>query len=523
MKCKRLFAGIAAAATMLGGLAVGAMGANAADAQTITITNVRDGMTFNAYQLATFSDVQGADGRISSLQLETNAEAAGALGEAMTQIGQAPADPYRENPAAQAAKFDDGLLRQLADKLKDRTDRLGQAYSSGAVADESTTVTVPAAGWYLVTSPTESVAPAIVASTVSGFTTIDRNNPAITTMDLGKLVAKHNLTPTPDKTVDKGGKNVVGVGDTLNYEIKTTLPSRQANTEPIAFRVHDRPSTGLSVRSSDITVKVGGAELAASDYKLEGFGDDGAFRGDGQRHFTVNLDDYANSAVGERHAGERVVISYKATVNDDAKTDPVTNYVAVTTTPTDEVDFRKKTEDIPVGRFEFKKIGVDAQATGLAGASFQVRNAEDAVLAFRNDGDGVYAYAPDGGAGTVDTIVSGANGLVKVTGLPQGTYQVTETKAPEGYSEQFRPTFRITVDGDADGAAWSLASGSNALGLASGGARNDITVKNVKAVTQLPMTGAAGIALLVVVALLVGGAGVLIAVRASSLKRQLRA
>lgn len=34
MKCKRLFAGIAAAATMLGGLAVGAMGANAADAQT---------------------------------------------------------------------------------------------------------------------------------------------------------------------------------------------------------------------------------------------------------------------------------------------------------------------------------------------------------------------------------------------------------------------------------------------------------------------------------------------------------
>lgn len=511
MKYKRLFAGIAAAATMLGSLAVGAMGAYAADAQTITITNVRDGMTFNAYQLATFSDVQGADGRISSLQLETNAEAAGALGEAMVQIGQAPADPYRENPAAQAAKFDDGLLRQLADKLKDRADRLGQTYSSGAVADESTTVTVPAAGWYLVTSPTAGVAPAIVASTVSGFTAIDRNNPAITTMDLGKLVAKHNLTPTPDKTVDKGGKNVVGVGDTLNYEIKTTLPSRQANTEPIAFRVHDRPSAGLSVQSSDITVKVGG------------FGDDGAFRGDGQRHFTVNLDDYANSAVGERRAGERVVISYKATVNDDAKTDPVTNYVAVTTTPTDEVDFRKKTEDIPVGRFEFKKIGVDAQATGLAGASFQVRNAEDAVLAFRNDGDGVYAYAPDGGAGTVDTIVSGANGLVKVTGLPQGTYQVTETKAPEGYSEQFRPTFRITVDGDADGAAWSLTSGSNVLGLASGGARNNITVKNVKAVTQLPMTGAAGITVLVAMALLVGGAGVLIAMRANSLKRQLHA
>ena len=48
-------------------------------------------------------------------------------------------------------------------------------------------------------------------------------------------------------------------------------------------------------------------------------------------------------------------------------------------------------------------------------------------------------------------------------------------------------------------------------------------VKNVKSVTQLPLTGAAGITMLVVVALLLGGAGALIAVRSRSLKRQLNA
>lgn len=520
MKSKRLFAGVVAAATMLAGLAAGAATANAADAQTIAVTNVRDGMTFNAYQLATFSNIQGANGKIASLQVNTTDLAAGALAESMQEIGQPLEAPYRHNPAAQAAKLDEALLRRLADALNAKSDHIGEAYASGAVANGATTINVPAAGWYLVTSPTAGVAPAIVTSTVSGFTTIDRSNNAITTMDLGKLVAKHNITPVPSKSVDKGGKNVVGIGDTLNYEIKTTLPSRQANAQTIKFRVHDRPSKGLSVKASDVKVKVGDTELTAADYKFEGFDNAGAFHGDGAKHFTVNLDDYVNTAAGEQTAGKPVVISYKATVNDDAKVDPVTNYVAITTAPDEEADFKTKTEDIPVGRFEFKKVGVDGDANGLAGASFQVYDANDARLSFKADGDGVYAYAPNGGEGTVDTIVSGANGEVKVTGLPQGTYKVVETMAPNGYSDQFKPTFKITVDGDANGSKWSLAAGENMLGLATGG-HSDITVKNVKAITQLPMTGAAGITALVAMALLIGGAGALIAMRANSLKRQL--
>lgn len=521
MKSKRLLAGVVAAATMLGGLAAGAMTANAADAQTITVSNVRDGMAFNAYQLATFSHIQGANGKISSLQVDTTQQAATALNEAMEEIGKPLEAPYKRNPAAQAAKFDEALLRQLADKLKDKTDHIGTAYASGAVANGSTTIDVPAAGWYLVTSPTAGVAPAIVTSTVSGFTTIDRNNADITTMDLGKLVAKHNITPVPEKSVDKGGKNVVGIGDTLNYEVKTTLPSRQANTQTIKFRVHDRPSKGLSVNSSDIKVKVGDTELTAADYKFEGFDNTGAFRGDGAKYFTVNFDDYVNTAAGEQNAGKPVVISYKATVNDDAEVDPVTNYVAITTAPDEEADFKTKTEDIPVGRFEFKKVGVDADANGLAGAAFQVYKGDDRLF-FAKKGDGVYAYVPNGGAGTVDTIVSGQNGLVKVTGLPQGTYKVVETMAPNGYSDQFKPTFSVTVDGDGSNSKWLLANDGNALGLATG-SPCDITVKNVKAITQLPMTGAAGITLLIVMALLIGGAGVLIATRANGIKRQLRA
>ena len=42
---------------------------------------------------------------------------------------------------------------------------------------------------------------------------------------------------------------------------------------------------------------------------------------------------------------------------------------------------------------------------------------------------------------------------------------------------------------------------------------NDTQIKNVKSVTQLPLTGAAGTVLFTVVALLVGGAGVAVAVK----------
>ncbi|MEE0653778.1 MAG: LPXTG cell wall anchor domain-containing protein, partial [Bifidobacterium criceti] len=78
-----------------------------------------------------------------------------------------------------------------------------------------------------------------------------------------------------------------------------------------------------------------------------------------------------------------------------------------------------------------------------------------------------------------------------------------------------KPEFTVTIDKDGNVSftqdAWHLVDPQT------------VTVKNVKSVTQLPLTGAAGITMLVVVALLLGGAGALIAIRSNSLKRQLNA
>ena len=75
------------------------------------------------------------------------------------------------------------------------------------------------------------------------------------------------------------------------------------------------------------------------------------------------------------------------------------------------------------------------------------------------------------------------------------------------------PKFTVTIGKDGN-----VTFGTDVWGL-----MNDGVVKNVKSVTQLPLTGAAGITMLVVVALLLGGAAALIGVRSHSLKRQLTA
>ena len=75
------------------------------------------------------------------------------------------------------------------------------------------------------------------------------------------------------------------------------------------------------------------------------------------------------------------------------------------------------------------------------------------------------------------------------------------------YSSNFKAVFNATVTStttdDVTSASWNLDTGENLLGLATQASGTaPIQVENVKSITQLPLTGAAGITMLVVVALL---------------------
>ena len=123
--------------------------------------------------------------------------------------------------------------------------------------------------------------------------------------------------------------------------------------------------------------------------------------------------------------------------------------------------------------------------------------------------DGVYKFNANGSA----DVVSGADGKIVLNGLAAGKYTFKETGFVAGYAKNIVPEFTIEVtivnNGDI---SYKLTNDNNKLGLAST-VDKVIKVKNVKNVSQLPLTGAAGTTLFTVVALLVAGAGVTVALK----------
>ena len=556
MNLKRVFAGVAAAATALGTLAIGAATANAAPLtgsnESITINEALVGQTFQAYQLATFTDATGANGVINDLAMSTPAAANKALKSAITTLNEANPAPagwtdvdltaanvVDNNLALLVTTLSSSQLRVLAKQLADSG--LNSTHTA-TVAPEATSATITGLqpGWYLVTCTSGAedaeVAPAIMPSTVTGYTSIAQKPSG--TITLGELNVKM-VVPTPHKTIDANDPEVLKVGDTLHYTITSILPAHDATSTVKYHYIIDTPGLGLTVDNpatgeKNIKVFVNGTQLTDdTDFVVQGFtgadlngttitGTKGVpIQGNGKNNiFTVDLKKYATAH--PELAGKQVTVTYAATVNSDAL-DTVSNKVNVG--GDDPHDWRG-TEEIEraVSQLQLKKVGVeDTDKDGAAGAKFQLTDAQGNVLNFVPHTDNTYTYAPNGGNGTVSKIESQADGSIVIYGLPAGTYKVTETDVLSGYSSNFKAVFNAGVATNGTTASWNLASGDNLLGLATQASGTaPIQVKNVKSITQLPLTGAAGITMLVVVALLIGGAAALIAVRSHSLKQQLR-
>lgn len=101
---------------------------------------------------------------------------------------------------------------------------------------------------------------------------------------------------------------------------------------------------------------------------------------------------------------------------------------------------------------------------------------------------------------------------MQLKGLAAGTYTVEETVAPNSYAQNFKVTFDVTIKNDGK-VTFSPDALKQVTPSKNDTAEATATVKNVKNVTQLPLTGAAGTTLFTVVALLVAGAGVTVAVK----------
>lgn len=492
MQFKRLFAGVAAAATMLGGLAIGAATANAEDvtADTITISGDVNGREFTAYLLGEYTNpVVNADA-VTSVDFEqatgwtpTIAEAAAAA--ATVEPATSVPDQYKGNELAWIAS-----LSQTTDaaRLRAFAEALG---SATAKPTPSTTVTGKngaavisglTPGYYLVTD--SNGAPIMVGTNIAVDGTV------YTTLNgetLATAFAKPSAPTKPGKEVTGDTEGTVSLGDRLTYTITGVIPGNPSGVE-LKMKFKDVASKGLTLPAdkTGFNVTIGGAVYDA--YTL-----------------TQTIDQTTKQTTTEfdlgdvrAYAGKTVTITYTATVNKDAL-NTVSNTAYVYDPVNDQYVEDGTSVENKLYSFDFTKQDADGKA--LSGAEFTI------------SGGNIDADFTANGGQTV--VTSGADGKVAFTGLAAGIYTVKETKVPDGFLQNVQPEFTVTIGEDG-----SITFTQDAWHLVDTNAQ---TIKNVKSVMQLPLTGAAGITMLVVVALLLGGAAALIGVRSHGLKRQLNA
>ena len=159
----------------------------------------------------------------------------------------------------------------------------------------------------------------------------------------------------------------------------------------------------------------------------------------------------------------KIFIVYSATVNKDAvvSTDgnPNNAKLEYNNNPYKDDVFKVEPDVVKVFTYGIKihKFRKDTSTSPvtyptLGGATFQITDVTgntagtaNTVLEFVMEEEGVYHLAVEGEEGVTSKIVGKASdGTVIVKGLAEGTYQVEETKAPDGY-QKVQTKYSITI------------------------------------------------------------------------------
>lgn len=509
MKMRKLFAGIAAAATLLGGMALGAASAQADGAATtagsgaivtndanfkFTAQNAKQltNRKLNAYKIADYVQYgTGSDamygvqtaGTVTDKSVIKAALEAAVKGTAKSvptdgsdlmawALAEGVLDTTESSKDTATGAWKNGASRKFVETLKTKTNMLGDPTvvdlgKNLAKDGLSATVTLPA-GLYLFVDADYSAGtnkdatPSIAILVGSGNVENGVLNPLTkATVDI------KNQTTTVSKTVSAA---TASVGQTVTYTITSKVPQNTQYYSDYAYTYTDTPSAGQTVNLNSLKVKVANAELKKdTDYTVTE-GENGKF--------TVNI-----TSIKRQNAGDEIVVTYDAEVTEAE----ATGRKAVTNTVVLSDNGAEATDSTSITNSEFSFTKTDAQGNPLAGATFTIN-------------------VP--GVKTPFTATSDENGKVTFKGLADGIYTVNETTVPAGFQQNLKATFTVTIkDGE------TTFAGTDVWGLAPKNSSADYKVKNVKNVTQLPLTGAAGTTLFTVVALLVAGAGVTVAVK----------
>ena len=586
MKLRKLFAGVAAAATLLSGMALGAGSAMAADpagSATITLSGATNAVKGHAYKVVKIGSYDYSsitkDGKVEGVHVATDAATAEAATTVLTQVSGNSnwnTGDYRDNPVGYVAAHSDmfasstaepwtGKLRDFVSSLVRQSDFQTVLMAAPKHVADSDTYTINglADGLYIVIDTTAGNAdgvdhkrtnsiPMLVATKINGHDFANQ--------ELGSIKVKNQPTDI-NKVIVKDNKDMTGttekVGDAVTFKLTSKVPLTVGylNTvdKPYQFQMTDTMSKGLtffsvtSVKIGDKTLTAATANAAADadHYKLTTTGKQKYNDAATESTATTLLFDLSNavyaagqnaaSSKADAKAADTITIIYTAILNKDAihaqnGANPNRVDLDYSHNPADNSKHHVPGPEVKVYTYDFGYTKVKAVGqTSLDGAKFTIKKENGQYLKF-NKVSGLWEN------GTADDKFTSVDGKFEFNGLGEGTYGIEETDVPVGYLSTTKAKFQVVIT------ATNKDTNNNVLDNAytvkfmngnkgfnmltnlkadntadNGGAK----VKNITSITQLPLTGATGIAIFGVMAVMVIGAGLAIGAKRRSIANRL--
>lgn len=239
--------------------------------------------------------------------------------------------------------------------------------------------------------------------------------------ELNVVIEEKNPTPSVEKTIveNNSDTNNVKIGDTVDYQI---VISSIANKKKV--KASDTMTTGLTLDQNSIKVKVGTAEVDTSKYSITKT----------TNKFEVTFVDSYIESLGKT---DQIIITYSAVLNENAVIAGEGNKNTVTLT---YGNAQTTSDETTTYTYEMTLKKVDSEHNELEGAKFELTYGGKKIDLVKTDYG--YRFATEGENNTTKVIEAGT---VKIYGLENGTYTLTEIDAPEGYNKLAEPvTFTIS-------------------------------------------------------------------------------
>lgn len=526
---RNVAAGVLAAATMLGIAGLGATTANAQEANgsiKVSSTNAEfAGKEIKAYQMFSYDLDAVNAGTADNGGFTLNSEWNQFFISNKTEFNLGD-DTTVDNVAQRAYDYVSGLkdgktqvvpfAKKASDWAKTQTGLTIKTESAAKIAVDgkyTATFTDLAYGSYLVSPKAGST-----------DTSDKRGTDAILLNVLNSTAVEQDLKstyPTIQKTVKNGTDdkkhNSVEIGDTVDFKLASTVPDMTEYTNGYTFKFTDTLSKGLTLNGTAEggtfapTVKIGDTTLTKDlDYTATYTTDSDT----GKTALEVNMMNFKN--LHQNDAGKAITVEYSATLNKDAEVGSTGNQndakIEYSNDPASNGTGTTKEDKTYTYTFNFdiNKVDADNTDTKLAGAQFELQDAQGHKIALASVNPDENSFRPKGANDTAaaDTEVkTNGHGVLKFTGLKEGTYKVVETKAPAHYNKLTAPiTVEIKANYNADGKLLNWGVIKSGETYDADNPATSITVENKKGI-ELPSTGGMGTALFTVFGVLIVALG----------------